>query len=1161
LSPQLSIVVPFYNVEPYLADCLESLVRQTLKDFEVVMVDDGSPDGSTVIAKSYAARDPRFRLLQQPNRGLGAARNAGVAAATGGYLAFLDGDDLVPRYAYELMTGTLEETGSDLVCGNVRRLHAGRFTPSPMHAAVFAAGPMLRTHITREPRLLGDRTAWNKVYRRAFWDRHGLAFPAGLYEDIPVTIPAHVLADSVDMLRRVVYYWRRRAAGERSLTQRRTEPGHLEDRIRAMREVLAFLERHAPELRGDYLYSILTSDLPLYVDAAPDGDDTYRAQLVALAGGLLAEAGPRLPTRLPAIQRLKYELLGREMMAELLDVLDFERDGLCGARAVRTGLLRRRWLADHPFPDRVPRAVHDVTDELELTAQVDDVRWHDDRLRITGHAYIGRVDLPGIRHGRLKLWLTETGTGDRVRLRARRIARPDVTAAARWNGACYDGAGFTADIDPQRLAEGAWELHAEVTVRGLSRTGKVCNPARVQAKWPPARQRSDGAWVRPIADGPGAFTVTACTVKTAVTGCSLTVLEGGEALVLEGSCAAGRGTPIGLVATRRLGAAAQEAPVEPLDAHRFRAWLPLTPLLDEPPADPTEQLGDDVRWDLGLRTADGGIVRLPMTGDPPELRRTVRGREFLVTTTRHGNLTVLDRPVRPVLTGAWWNGDQLTLAGSVTQGLPAALTLRHHHSTEQHECALEPAGNGSTCSIEFTCSIKPAELAVHGYVRPLGSGTWELLADGVPLALGRVAARDLPPPRVAGVHEIALTAYRQDGVALRVVPALADDERGRYAQRRLQTGYYAEQRRRPLTDTVVFDAFTGRGYTDSPRAVFTELRRRDTGLDCVWVSRDGRFAAPEGARTVLLGSREHYAALARARYVIGNSGQAAWYAKRLGQRYVQCWHGTPLRRLGHDVDGPPRRRREIERWLAREVPQWDLLISPNPPTTAIMRRACRYEGEILECGLPRNDLLSSPDRAAIAARLRTALGVPPGKRTVLYAPAYPDDPRRRPFALQLDLAHAEAALGDDHVLLLRLPEQATALDRGAAGGLPRDLGFVIDVSAYPDLTELCLAADVLLTDYSTTMVDFAVTGKPIVLFAPDLERRHDRGGGLYLDLAEEGPGPVTRTSEETVAALREVASWHPFPGYDDFAARYCPYDDGLAAARLVDHVFHGPLGH
>jgi CDP-glycerol glycerophosphotransferase len=188
-----------------------------------------------------------------------------------------------------------------------------------------------------------------------------------------------------------------------------------------------------------------------------------------------------------------------------------------------------------------------------------------------------------------------------------------------------------------------------------------------------------------------------------------------------------------------------------------------------------------------------------------------------------------------------------------------------------------------------------------------------------------------------------------------------------------------------------------------------------------------------------------------------------------------------------------------------------------------------------------------------AAAVRTRLGIPDGVRTVLYAPTYRDDvvDRRGRYRLEwrLDVERLRAALGPDTVLLAR--KHYHVVDE-----LPAD-GFVRDVSSFPDGTELLLAADVLVTDYSSLMVDFANTGRPIVLYAYDVD---EEARGFYVDLEREAPGPLVRSSDELAEALRDVdGAVAPFAErYRAFADRFCELDDGSAAARVVARVFRIP---
>ncbi|GAA1948428.1 glycosyltransferase family 2 protein [Kitasatospora viridis] len=315
MAPRLSVVVPVYNVERYLKECLDSIAAQTLDDFECVMVDDGSTDSSAEIAEAYAARDPRFRLVRQENKGLGAARNTGWRHLAEGteYLAFVDSDDTLPAHAYQLMVETLDETGSDFCTGNVLRFRSIGYYQSGAHLKPFRE-TRLKTHVTELPALVTDRTAWNKVYRRSFFDGAGVLYPEGiLYEDAPVSVPHHYLADRVDVLGEHIYHWREREVGEVSITQGHTNPRGLVDRVRSMELVREWLSaRPEPEFRGyldSYDHNCLVEEIPMFFWWLPEGDRAYRQLYQEHVSRLLRAIGvARIEGLRSAPAKLKYQL-------------------------------------------------------------------------------------------------------------------------------------------------------------------------------------------------------------------------------------------------------------------------------------------------------------------------------------------------------------------------------------------------------------------------------------------------------------------------------------------------------------------------------------------------------------------------------------------------------------------------------------------------------------------------------------------------------------------------------------------------------------------------------------------------------------------------------------------------------------------------------------
>ncbi|MYX21800.1 CDP-glycerol glycerophosphotransferase family protein, partial [Streptomyces sp. SID8380] len=240
--------------------------------------------------------------------------------------------------------------------------------------------------------------------------------------------------------------------------------------------------------------------------------------------------------------------------------------------------------------------------------------------------------------------------------------------------------------------------------------------------------------------------------------------------------------------------------------------------------------------------------------------------------------------------------------------------------------------------------------------------------------------------------------------------------------------------------------------------------------------------------------------------------------------------------------------------LRAETKNWTFLVSANRFSTPILRRSMGFDGEILETGYPRNDVLYAPDLAERAKEIRESLGVPPGKRVILYAPTWRDDDAhsqgRFRFDLKLDTERARAELGHDHVLLVRRHSNTVDGVTGAGDG------FVLDVSDYPDISELYLAADILVTDYSSVMFDYAHLRRPMVFFTYDLEHYRDTLRGFYFDFERNAPGPLVRTTDELVSALRDIdrVTADYSERYQLFHEEFCDLDDGHATERLVERM-------
>ena len=234
---KISVIVPIYNVEEYLEECLRSIQTQDFDEFEAILVDDGSTDRSGTIAKEFATQDSRFKYFKKDNSGAGATRNFAVKQACGKYLTFVDSDDVIPHYAFSRMYSAAIEHDSDMVVGRVMRLRGEEYEASRMFDFTFSKY-QAHTSLATNPLLHYDVIVCSKLIRKTFWDENEVQYPEHLSycEDIPVAAKLYCNAKKIYMLDEIVYLWRIRQGGAQSTTQKQNV-GMVRDRLNALRMI------------------------------------------------------------------------------------------------------------------------------------------------------------------------------------------------------------------------------------------------------------------------------------------------------------------------------------------------------------------------------------------------------------------------------------------------------------------------------------------------------------------------------------------------------------------------------------------------------------------------------------------------------------------------------------------------------------------------------------------------------------------------------------------------------------------------------------------------------------------------------------------------------------------------------------------------------------
>ncbi|MFY1697461.1 glycosyltransferase [Solwaraspora sp. WMMA2101] len=673
----LSVVVPIYNVARYLTECLDSLAAQTHPDVQVVLVDDGSTDDSGDIAAARVAADTRFQLIRQSNQGLGAARNTGIRAATGDYLAFVDSDDVLPPYAFEVLVGAVESTGSQIASGNVALFNSRGLWQSPLHRGTHRQ-TWLGTRLRRRRNLVYDRLACNKVFRRDFWTGHDLWFPEGVrYEDIPVTIPAYALAESIDVLPTVVYHWRQREAGaEESISQRQAEVANLVDRFAAVRSASRSLAGIGDRsLKNHYDATALRSDLRMFLHLLPQvPDGTYRRRFCELAAEFLAEVDPAVPDRLDPRLRVAWRLARDGRLPELLRVVDATRSG-----------------GVPPRVDGVPAALYRPTPRLRTALRA--ISFSGGQLRIAGYALRTPAEPDTPPGPQLRaLWLSEQGRRRRfgpAPTRSRLLRRRSVAAdPATGDLPAWSGFATSLPVTALRSAAG-WPPGTWLVMAGLVDVagGPESGPVKVGEVVPalPAVWVGPGVRVVPLLHD-GALRLRVEHPSVWATAARLV----GDELVISGTAVAGAPVPSALTLARTPMIVARRYPSRPdgtvgssSGGTGFSCRIPLGDLVTGPVSARPAAVGDPVAgWLVGW-DVDGGADAsaghgLPVGADFTELRPLPGGPGLLAESADQGQLSIRVLPAGPLATWATVEEAGVTLGGACPVGAaPSSVVLRH----------------------------------------------------------------------------------------------------------------------------------------------------------------------------------------------------------------------------------------------------------------------------------------------------------------------------------------------------------------------------------------------------------------------------------------------------------------------------------------------------
>ena len=1027
--PRLSVIVQAVGAGPHLEGAIRSVLNQSFKDLEVlVVVGQGADTQSSgeQIATRLSTKDRRVRVLPSERGGDPGDLETALKRARGRLVTIVHGGDALVAGACQRMIQCLDLSGSDVVVARSRSL-----TPS--------TGARQRTGPPREPRLgeplvqvpevVEDLVAGAVMARRWLWTRPRRL---GALRTSPVSLPARTLsvllaATRIDVLDEEVYTWRVGSVARGPSAD--TEPAALLTEVGVLAQMAAGTP---PSVRRRLVAGRLNRDLVRLAERAHRERPDFVRGLRRTAKRVLPAAEDSLWDSTALLDRLVLWLLTRDDPAsaeELEDLIGRRLEDLNRLPLVlEAGTLRPepRFLERITVPGRLTE-LQDV--DLRLHVSTDTARWVGPRtLEVRGCAWVWGVD-PSLADRPV---IEVVDADGRVRRRTEvdrcQASRADLEAGDPWRS--YLPSGITVRL---RLEPGSTVWFRVVTRIAGRRVWTWMPQPAGSSRWRLAPSESG----RCLAVRGERGLLQVASVKTGSRGSELLPSMPID-VVLHGACLA-------VDATMVLSGTVTGAPAE-LDI---------------------------------VVSCSGGRMTVPAVLAP--------GGEWTA------NLGLVDTDVQ---------------LGTYTVGWSATPEDEPDHRTE----GVCLAGEGIDGP------------AIEAPIVPAPAG-------------GAVVPDDVVPGGGSGrpARRARIITRRDGSVAVAVIPPLTPRERSRRSRRLL-----VEREAEALRPAVFMESFGGRSGGDNPAAICEDLAAHDVRAPLWWSVVDGTVPVPSGAVPVVVGSQEWVEALRTSRVIVTNDHLPDWFSKREGQHLLQTWHGTPIKKLLHDA-APGSVSLRYQRLMARQVPQWDLLLAQNREAEQRLRRALGYGGQVRVGEYPRNVRLLGG--IEVGRRVRSDLGIGEEQRVILYAPTWRER-LRHPEGLA-GHSNGQGLLGEvypahrtDAVVLMRTHHMNRA--RPGPG--------LVDVSRYPNIEELMMAADVLVSDYSSIFLDFALTGKPAVVYVPDLEHYRDVERGLYGDWPRRSGLPVALDHDELTfhlnrilgdfdvqAARREVLEVDPEPVLENLA--------------------------
>ena len=1146
----ISVVIPVYNVEEYLIECLDSVYNQTKDKIQVIIIDDGSPDNSGQMADEYCATHENFECIHIENGGLGHARNYALDYVKGKYVAYMDSDDVVPPDMYEVMFRAAERNQSDMTCCNAMRFNSSGFMDSLLHSNAMKPIHKEVNHITSDFSLLYDTTAWNKLIRVDFMKKHGFKFPEKiLYEDIPTTIPMHFLANKVAVVKTTAYYWRVRDGVTTSITQEISNLRNLYDRITVMTMNNKFLKEHnaSDELYRRKLIKDLESDLIIFVNNCKMLPDDVAKEVFSCINKYIKEyINEDILSSIALIYRQKYEHVMKNDLEGLRNLLQNQNNYYNAQVTERNG----RFYME-PADDLFTVPQRDVTNMILKTNPrnyINKFTIKANTATIDGHVYIPRVNIPTSEEQKIEAYILNDLTGDTLPINFEYIENLELTRtrgfifddySQKTTEYNYDGTGFSLFINPEQMEipdEFLGSNHILIKYENRVKSGEVLlggGAKGTKDKLNNSRIISGEKMFCFKSNNCGEIVIDIQKLDTVIEEVSFKNKQIHLSLL--------NPVPEVYIGNEEM---QFSATISPEGCYSFDI----------------SELQPEYTYFFSYKDAAGEIHQLYNSNKKTKIKRTFKG-VILISYIKDYKPQLIISPYLGVVSGVVEREDAPNILdvsvgaygkeSTMEKVEKAVLCYDDNVTGKLHQLAsvkvTDEEKEPGKFKIAFSLDFNKEKLTKDMHECVVRLKLKIVFANKKDVLIPLYAKKAMSVRHQQDTLKVKFSNKNKNEMAFTAWQVWREEEATPYRRKALLNQEYPKYTKLPINKRrIMFESMWGKKYSCNPQAIYEYIQENYPEYECVWALNDPRYPIKGDAIRVRRMSLEYFYYLATSKYLVNNVNFPDEYKKRRGQIEVQTMHGTPLKTFGLEIPGEFESKESRKRFIKRNA-RWNYLVVQGEFTAKKSYDCFGVRVKKLRTGYPRTDMLYNATEKQIIS-LKKSLKIPLDKKVVLYAPTWRV---RNEFDMQLDIERFRETLGDEYVLLVRV-------HHFAASGytIPADNKVIFDVNNYFSIENLYIISDMLITDYSSALFDYAITNKPMIFYLYDIQEYSENLRGTYFDIEKEAPGPLAYNNDQLISVIQNVDEEmkkceerrHAF--YD----KYVNYECGDSSRQVVEKM-------